>query len=136
MLSLETHFLMMMREFISNKKKRNTFQHSNMTTSLLKLKDEKDNLPRLAVIDTERCKPSRCQQECRKVCPVVTMGKECIHVTKESKQAIISESLCNGCGLCVKRCPIGAIQIERIPKTMDPIRFNCIVYLYPDLLMY
>lgn len=77
-----------------------------------------DSLPRIAVIDPERCKPSKCQLECRKVCPVVSMGKECIEVKRDSKQALISESLCNGCGMCVKRCPFQAIQIERIPRAL------------------
>jgi len=32
----------------------------------------------------------------------VSIGKLCIEVEKKSKIAFISESLCNGCGICVK----------------------------------
>jgi len=74
---------------------------------------------RVAVVDPERCKPSRCQQECKKICPVVRMGKACIEVSKDSKQAVISEVLCNPrCNMCVKKCPFQAIHIERIPRAL------------------
>jgi ATP-binding cassette subfamily E protein 1 len=31
----------------------------------------------------------------------------------------ISEVLCVGCGICVKKCPFQAIKIVNIPKNMD-----------------
>ena len=37
-----------------------------------------------------------------KSCPVVKTGKLCIEVTPASKIAFISETLCIGCGICVK----------------------------------
>ncbi|XP_071768629.2 ATP-binding cassette sub-family E member 1 [Centroberyx gerrardi] len=74
---------------------------------------------RIAVVDHNKCKPKRCRQECKKSCPVVRMGKLCIDVTPQSKIAWISESLCIGCGICVKKCPFGAISIINLPSSLE-----------------
>ena len=34
-----------------------------------------DSLTRIAIVNSDRCKPKRCRQECKKSCPVVRMGK-------------------------------------------------------------
>ena len=64
--------------------------------------EETDKLTRIAIINSDKCKPKRCRQECKKSCPVVRMGKLCIEVTPNDKKASISEELCIGCGICVK----------------------------------
>lgn len=64
--------------------------------------EETDRLTRIAIVNTDKCKPKRCRQECKRSCPVVRMGKLCIEVTPNSKIASISEELCIGCGICVK----------------------------------
>ena len=46
-------------------------------------------------------------------------GKLCIEVTPESKIAFISERLCIGCGICVKKCPFGAINIINLPTNLE-----------------
>ena len=74
---------------------------------------------RIAIVETERCKPKKCKQECKKGCPVVRMGKLCIEVDRKSKNAWISEELCIGCGICVKKCPFDAIQIINLPKSLE-----------------
>lgn len=71
-------------------------------------------LPRLAA----QCKPKKCRQECKRSCPVVRMGKLCIEVTASSKVSWISEELCIGCGICVKKCPFEAINIINLPKAL------------------
>ncbi|WVZ12493.1 hypothetical protein V8G54_017023 [Vigna mungo] len=78
-----------------------------------------DRLTRIAIVSNDRCKPKKCRQECKKSCPVVRTGRLCIEVTSASKIAYISEELCIGCGICVKKCPFEAIQIINLPKDLD-----------------
>jgi ATP-binding cassette subfamily E protein 1 len=47
------------------------------------------------------------------------MGKMCIEVDANSKTAYLSEELCIGCGICVKKCPFEAIEIINLPKNLD-----------------
>jgi len=81
--------------------------------------EEQDKLTRIAIVSTDKCKPKRCRQECKKSCPVVRMGKLCIEVTPSDKIATISESLCIGCGICVKKCPFEAVAIINLPSNLD-----------------
>lgn len=80
---------------------------------------EQDALTRIAIVSNDRCKPKKCRQECKKSCPVVRMGKLCIEVAPDSKIAFISEELCIGCGICVKKCPFEAIHIINLPSNLE-----------------
>eukprot|EP01002_Notosolenus_urceolatus_P013217 NODE_440_length_2082_cov_60.467782_g352_i0.p1 GENE.NODE_440_length_2082_cov_60.467782_g352_i0~~NODE_440_length_2082_cov_60.467782_g352_i0.p1 ORF type:complete len:660 (-),score=250.74 NODE_440_length_2082_cov_60.467782_g352_i0:60-2039(-) len=80
---------------------------------------EDDKLTRIAVVSHDRCKPKRCAQECKKTCPIVRSGALCIEVMPQDKIAKISEDLCIGCGLCVKKCPFGAVQIINLPRSLS-----------------
>ena len=79
---------------------------------------------RIAIIDPEKCKPDKCELECKKFCPVnktginSEQGKICIDVKKTDKQAKISEILCIGCGICIKKCPFKAIDIINLPTNI------------------
>ncbi len=74
---------------------------------------------RLAIIDYERCQPKRCSLECIKYCPGVRMGEKTIEIDENTGKPVISEVLCSGCGICVKRCPFKAISIIGLPEELS-----------------
>lgn len=49
----------------------------------------------------------------------IYIGRLCIDVQPESKIAYISEELCIGCGMCVKKCPFSAITIINLPTNLE-----------------
>ena len=77
---------------------------------------------RVAVIDRDVCIEKRCGYVCAKVCPPNRMGEECIVVEKDGIYPVISEPLCIGCGLCVKKCPVQCISIINVAQELsDPV---------------
>lgn len=72
----------------------------------------------LAILNDEKCKPKKCNLECKKICPINAQGKICIKVEKEDPFALINEILCIGCNLCVKKCPFNAIKIINLPTDL------------------
>lgn len=72
---------------------------------------------RIAVINRDRCQPRKCAKECEYFCPPVRTGDETI-VFVDSKP-MITENLCVGCGICVRKCPFGAITITNLPEEME-----------------
>ncbi|VVB76120.1 Molybdate/tungstate import ATP-binding protein WtpC [Candidatus Tiddalikarchaeum anstoanum] len=74
---------------------------------------------RVIVVDKKKCTGGKgCEYACIKVCPINRTGKDCI-IAGPDKKIIIDESLCIGCGLCVKRCPFDAVKVVNIPKELD-----------------
>lgn len=123
--------------------------------------EESDKLTRIAIVNSDKCKPKRCRQECKKSCPVVRMGKLCIEVNPNSKIASISEELCIGCGICVKVSSSNlnkwytntfhfrnvhlkqstlliylVIYKKKLLIVMARILLNCTDYLFLDLVKY
>ncbi len=87
---------------------------------------------RIAIVNLEKCKPNKCNQECKTYCPVEKVGKECINIVSDiedlnqlshqketKKHAKIVESACIACTICVKKCPFDAIKMVNIPSEID-----------------
>lgn len=109
---------------VEKKKKPNQHLIAHYNNANMSGKGANKNAPaskgtRIAIVSTDKCKPKKCRQECRKACPVVKTGKLCIEVTPASKIAFISETLCVGCGICVKKCPFDAINIINLPTNLE-----------------
>ncbi len=61
-----------------------------------------------ARIDPERCSSVACQKcEARKVCEIKALSQ-----IERGEVALVQENLCNGCGVCITKCPVGAISLE------------------------
>ncbi|MBD3210128.1 ribosome biogenesis/translation initiation ATPase RLI [Candidatus Micrarchaeota archaeon] len=74
---------------------------------------------RVAVIDRDVCIHKKCGYVCAKVCPPNRMGEECIVVEKDGIYPVISEPLCIGCGLCVKKCPVKCISVVNLARELE-----------------
>jgi ATP-binding cassette subfamily E protein 1 len=73
---------------------------------------------RVAALNEDLCKPKKCGLECIVYCPVNKTGGECIVQRPEDGKAVISEELCTGCGICIKKCPFDAIVIVNLAKEL------------------
>lgn len=75
---------------------------------------------RIAVIDREYCKPSKCNLECIRFCPINrTRKKKAIELSSDGKTIVIYEDICIGCGICIKKCPFSAISIVNLPDELE-----------------
>jgi ATP-binding cassette subfamily E protein 1 len=73
---------------------------------------------RIAIVNKDRCQFKKCGHECINFCPRVRTGDETV-VTGDDGKAVISEELCVGCGICIKKCPFNAIMIIGLPEELD-----------------
>ena len=72
---------------------------------------------RIAVVDRELCRPSKCNLECTRFCPVNRTGNKAVEIV--GGKARIYEEVCTGCGICVKKCPFKAISIVNLPDELE-----------------
>src|SRR5512133_2339547 len=73
---------------------------------------------RIAIVHKERCHSRKCGKECIIYCPRVRTGDETVIIGPDGK-AQISEELCVGCGICIKKCPFDAIDIVSLPEELE-----------------
>lgn len=73
----------------------------------------------VAVLRKDKCHPKKCNHECQYFCPPVRNGIATIEFPEDQEVPLITEKLCIGCGICVKRCPFGAITIVNVPDELD-----------------
>ena len=75
---------------------------------------------RVAVVDRNYCKPSKCNLECIRFCPVNrSKKKKAIDLSEDNTRAVIYEDTCIGCGICIKKCPFNAISIVNLPDEYE-----------------
>lgn len=87
---------------------------------------------RHAIVDYNKCKPSKCNKECAMKCPSNSSGKKCIvieDIEDFGKKAMIYTDLCIGCGICIRTCPFNAISIVNIPHELSKDK---ILYSYGE----
>jgi len=72
---------------------------------------------RIAIVKKDKCQPKKCMYECIKYCPMVRTGEETVVQGADGKP-VISEELCEGCGICIKKCPFSAISIIGLPEEL------------------
>ena len=74
---------------------------------------------RVAVIDRDKCRPKDCDKLCYRFCPMVRTKIYAIKFEEGEEKPTIVESLCTGCGICVKKCPFNALTIVNLPEELE-----------------
>lgn len=75
---------------------------------------------RIAVIKRDLCNPNSCGNYlCQRVCPINRKEEDCVTVSEIDRKPLIDESLCIGCGICVKKCPRKAIEVVNLPEELE-----------------
>ena len=72
---------------------------------------------RIAVLNEERCESKRCGRPCYRFCPPVRNKIEAVVFEGEKPQIV--ESLCVGCGICIRKCPFKAISIVNLADELE-----------------
>lgn len=70
-------------------------------------------------MNRDRCKSKDCGRPCIKYCPRVRAGDETIVINPGEEYPYIAENLCSGEGICVKKCPFGALRVVNTPETVE-----------------
>lgn len=69
------------------------------------------------MLDRDQCRPKNCDKACYRFCPQVRSRVEAIRF--EEGEPIVVESLCVGCGICIKKCPFSALSIVNLPDELE-----------------
>ncbi len=76
-------------------------------------------MPRIAILDQDRCRPKDCDKVCIRFCPLVRSRVEAIKIEPGSEKPTIFEGLCTGCGICIRKCPFKAITVVNLPSEVE-----------------
>ncbi len=71
---------------------------------------------RIAVVDNTKLKDMQKKKHIQSLCPINRKGDDCIYF--DENKLLIDESLCIGCGICIKAAP-EAIKIINLPEALD-----------------
>ncbi|MEM2851365.1 MAG: ribosome biogenesis/translation initiation ATPase RLI [Candidatus Bathyarchaeia archaeon] len=74
---------------------------------------------RVCVIDRDRCRSKDCGRVCVKYCPRVRSKVDAIKFEEGEDKPFITEALCVGCGICIKKCPFNALSIVNLPDELE-----------------
>ena len=75
------------------------------------------------MLDRDRCRFRKCSHECQRFCPPQIMGEKVVEFGEDG-YPVINESLCIGCGICVKKCPFDAISIVNLPSEVGQFKVH------------
>lgn len=75
-------------------------------------------MSRISILDKDKCQPKKCNFVCIDYCPGVRMDEDTIIIDENTNKPLISEELCEGCGICTNRCPFDAISIINLPEAI------------------
>ncbi|MBO3802496.1 MAG: ribosome biogenesis/translation initiation ATPase RLI [Candidatus Brockarchaeota archaeon] len=81
-------------------------------------------MARLAVLEKKSCRPKDCGHECRKYCPMVRSNLDAVTFGEPEGAPTISEAICSGCGICVKKCPFKAISVVNVAEELQAESFH------------
>ena len=75
---------------------------------------------RIAVVDNSKLKDMDKKNHIQSLCPINRKGDDCIYF--QDRKLLIDETLCIGCGICVKAAP-DAIKVINLPEILvkDPL---------------
>ena len=88
-----------------------------MISNSTQVRSLKQGMVRVAVLKEDKCEPKRCGKTCYRFCPPVRNKIEAIRF--EGDIPVIVESLCVGCGICVRKCPFKAISIINLADELE-----------------
>tara|TARA_Y100000310_G_scaffold327446_1_gene393811 strand:- start:132 stop:1886 length:1755 start_codon:yes stop_codon:yes gene_type:complete len=74
----------------------------------------------VAIIEKDKCHPTKCNQECVKYDPLNRSGGEGFHIDEETNKAAIAEELVTEMHkISANKCPYQAIKLAKLPEKLD-----------------